>query len=38
MTVVTNTYQTGSFFHEVAYAAIRLLPVAFVKRKANSKP
>ena len=36
--VVTSTYHTGAFFHEVAYAAMRLLPVAFVNRKASSKP
>ncbi len=36
--VVTITYQSGHFPHAVEYASIMLLPVAFVNRKAISKP
>ena len=38
MIVVTSTYQSGHFRHAVLYASIMLFPVAFVKRKAISKP
>jgi hypothetical protein len=36
--VVINTYQSGHFFQAVPYASIKLFPVAFVNRKAISKP